>query len=403
MNIVGTAVIALSICTSCDPTVPAPFGLASEVTALGITLSGTVPDAADIEGVADQERAATADINRGPNDETPWRAPRTGAAEGSAAVNVLIANQKTALPRTTDTVQTARKERIGSVARLVRLRDREDANFAYRTVNLARRMKETNRFANPPELAAVTTGEEFLQALVTAARRGPIGNLVVYGHAAPNALYMREDLGFYASVDDIAAGSPLSAGVGGEPSAVLRAFGARDLGDLERLMRRGDIAFARDAVIVFAGCAVAGHRTIDLSGIAARLAELTGATVIASVGVTDQSMTMHRGSPWNIEGSRGTWVRFVRGAPPQTLATKYIDALRQLHPDGAPAVVTTAPAPPEPAPAEPTPVLPASDVLQCASRDGPDVLEARSCGLGAHADVIAAVGEPASRPFSSRR
>jgi hypothetical protein len=109
-------------------------------------------------------------------------------------------------------------------------------------------------------------------------------------------------------------------------------------------------------------------------------------------------MTMRRGSPWNLEGSRGTWVRFVRGAPPQTLATKYIDALQQLHPDGAPAAVTTAPAQPESAP-----VLPASDILQCASRDGADRQQARSCGLGAHADVIAAIGESAAGQLASRR
>ena len=49
-----------------------------------------------------------------------------------------------------------------------------------------------------------STGDEFLRALVEASRRGPIGNLVVYGHAAPNALFMREDRGFYGSVEDVA-------------------------------------------------------------------------------------------------------------------------------------------------------------------------------------------------------
>ena len=43
-------------------------------------------------------------------------------------------------------------------------------------------------------------------------------------------------------------------------------------------------------MIVFAGCGVAGKRDIETGGIAARMAEITGAKVIASIDVTDQSM-----------------------------------------------------------------------------------------------------------------
>ena len=39
------------------------------------------------------------------------------------------------------------------------------------------------------QLGVATTGEEFLDVLVEASRLGPIANLVVYGHAAPTALF----------------------------------------------------------------------------------------------------------------------------------------------------------------------------------------------------------------------
>jgi hypothetical protein len=78
-------------------------------------------------------------------------------------------------------------------------------------------------------------------------------------------------------------------------------------------------------------------------GIAARLADITGATIIASVGVTDQSMMRRTESRWNLEGSRGSWIRFAKGTLPQKLPSKYIDALQQLHMDGVPSAVTAGP------------------------------------------------------------
>ena len=75
-----------------------------------------------------------------------------------------------------------------------------------------RRMAEIGRPASAPQLGAATTGEEFLDALIAASRNGPIANLVVYGHAAPAALFMREDRGFYASVMDVAKSSQIASG-----------------------------------------------------------------------------------------------------------------------------------------------------------------------------------------------
>jgi hypothetical protein len=389
MNIVGSTFLAISICASCDPRVPTSWNLAPEELSLAATLSGNADSTVEMSSIAEparsdvttKERTGTADIHPS--------ATNAGLPEATAGVSVLIAVQKTALPRTTDTVENARKEGQETIARLVRLRDREDANFALRTVKLARRMKETNKFVNAAELATATSGEEFLQALITASGHGPIVNLVVYGHGAPNALYMLEDRGFYASVGAVAVKSALTSGTDAERTEALRALGARDLSDLESLIRSGDVAFASNAVIVFTGCAVAGHRQVEMASIAARLAELIGATVIASVGETDQSMTDQR-SPWKLEGSRGSWMRFVKGAPPQKLSSRYIDALQQLRSDSVPAAVSA-----EPARREATPVIPASEVLQCASRDLADLREAQSCGLGARRGAMAALDAPA--------
>ena len=86
-------------------------------------------------------------------------------------------------------------------------------------------------------------------------------------------------------------------------------------------------------MIVFAGCGVAGKRDIETSGIAARMAEITGAKVIASIDVTDQSMG--RGANFrNHEYSRRSWVRFTREQPPERLNTRVIDALKQLNFEG---------------------------------------------------------------------
>jgi hypothetical protein len=105
---------------------------------------------------------------------------------------------------------------------------------------------------------------------------------------------------------------------------------ARDLGDFESLLARGDIRFTRNPVIVFAGCGVAGRRDIDRHGIAARVAALLNAKVIASIDVTDQSMARGRNFR-DHEYSRRTWVRFRGSETPERLNTRVIDALRELN------------------------------------------------------------------------
>ena len=251
-------------------------------------------------------------------------------AIGGAPVNLLIAAHRTGAERYSDTYTTTGKKRRRPIEVSARLRRADDANFTNRTRYLARRIEEAGRTGNPPVLARATTGAEFLDALVSASREGPIGNLVVYGHAASTALFMREDRGFYASVMEVARVSQVVSGDQIEKQEELHLSGARDLSDLEALLNRGEIRFARNAVIVFAGCGVAGKREVESDSIAARMTGLTGAKVIASIDVTDQSMGRGRHFR-NHEYSRRTWVRFMPGETPERLNTKVIDALRQLN------------------------------------------------------------------------
>src|SRR5689334_21297565 len=242
-------------------------------------------------------------------------------------VNLLIAAHRTTVQRYSDSFLTSGKPRRRPVATSMRLRRQDDANFSNRTRWLARRI-ETARPAEPPALAAVSTGDEFLRVLVDASRRGPIGNLVIYGHAAANALFMREDRGFYGAVEEVARETKIVEGSEEARASQLRAMGARDLADLMELVASGEIRFAKNAVIVFAGCGVAGRRDVDLSGIAARAAGIADATVIASIDVTDQSMGRGRAFR-DHEYSRRSWVRFLPGEAPERLNTRVIDALKR--------------------------------------------------------------------------
>jgi hypothetical protein len=251
------------------------------------------------------------------------------AMRAEGPVNLLIAAHRTGVQRYSDSFLTSGKPRRRAVATSMRLRRQDDANFTNRTRWLARRI-ETIRTVEAAELAVVSTGDEFLAVLADASRRGPIGNLVVYGHAAANALFMREDRGFYGSVEEVARDTKIVEGTEEDRTSQLRAMGARDLSDLMELVARGDVRFAKNAVIFFAGCGVAGRRSVELGSIAARAAEIADATVFASIDVTDQSMG--RGPSFrDREYSRRSWVRFLPDRAPERLNTRVIDALKQLN------------------------------------------------------------------------
>lgn len=269
-------------------------------------------------------------------------APALLPVAGPRGVNLFVAGHRTGARRHSDFFLTNGKPRRRPLATSARLRRQDDANFTNRTRFLARRVAEVGRPVGAPQLGVATTGAEFLDALIAASRSGPIANLVVYGHAAPGALFMREDRGFYGAVMEAAKVSHIVSGEDDEKDEQLRLAGARDLSDFEQLVNRGEIRFTRNAVIVFAGCGVAGKRDIEPGSIAARMAEITGARVVASIDVTDQSMGRGRDFR-NHEYSRRTWVRFPGTETPVRLNTRVIDALRQLNFEGE--AVAAGPAP----------------------------------------------------------
>jgi hypothetical protein len=254
------------------------------------------------------------------------------ASSGSQPrVNLLIAGQKTAAVRSTDTLETAHEEKLETVAERIRLREMEDAYFGAKAKYFGRRLQGVASGART-ELAFPKTGAEFLATLVTASRQGPISNIIVFGHSGSTGLFMLEDRGFYKAVRDVAQKSPIVEGTEAEKETKLRALGARDLSDLAELVRRGEVAFARDAVIFFTGCSIAGTAQLEPKGMASRIAEISGAVVFGSVNVTDGSYKSDfPSSAWDNEYSIGTWVRYERGLPAQDLKLKVLDVLKQLN------------------------------------------------------------------------
>jgi hypothetical protein len=302
-------------------------------------------------------------------------------------VSLLIATQKTGMPRSTDIPRKARELRLRSIARLIMQRVMDDANFVNKTRSLAARMKDLKKFHGSPETASVADGAQFLEALEAASHRGPLANVVIFGHAAPSALYMIEDRGFYATVAEVAKATRLARGTDNERTEGLRAMGARDLGDLERLIAHGRIRFAADAVIVFAGCEVAGSEGIDHLGIASRIADITGATVVASVGATDQSMAARRGALPTMEYSRGTWVRFGRGAKPVKLTSRWLDPLKELRLDNVRTAI-----PPQSDNAASAGDIPNFQRFRCAAHDASaaKIDGLMACGIQTQQDAVAA-------------
>jgi hypothetical protein len=98
---------------------------------------------------------------------------------------------------------------------------------------------------HPPDLAFAQTGEEFLNALVSASRRG------------------RSETSLYASVMEVAKSSHVVSGEADEKDEQLRLVGARDMSDFEWLLFRGEIRFTPNPVIVFVSCGVVGKRDIE--------------------------------------------------------------------------------------------------------------------------------------------
>jgi hypothetical protein len=244
----------------------------------------------------------------------------------SGRVSVMIVQRKTSAPRSTD----GRGYSLRWGMPVTSLRAAEDNYSTTRARALAQRLEEASPLARKPRVVGVTTGAEFLDALVDASREGPIANLGIYGHSSSTSLYMMQDRGFYAAVGAVAKKSRIVGGNDDEREAKLRALGARDLSDFEALVKSGAIRFAKNAVVVFTGCAVAGRTEINVEGIGARIAAITGATAIASLDLSDQT-PLNGKDVLKVEISRATWVRFAGSSSPERLNLKIIDAMNYLN------------------------------------------------------------------------
>ena len=285
-------------------------------------------DVAAADQVPTHERTASAAFYGEAFDDD---GPIVPLAAGPRGTNLFVAGHRTGAQRYSDFFLTNGKPRRRPLATSARLRRQDDANFTNRTRFLARRLVETGRPLRAPQLHVATTGAEFLDALVAASRSEPVANLVVYGHAAPNALFMREDRGFYGTVMEVAKVSRIVSGEdereGRAPAACGR---ARPVGFRATREPRRDPLHAqrRDRVRGLRGRGKARHRP---SSIAKRMAEITGAQ-------GHRLGRRHR----SIDGARARFPQHGILAPhpgcvsperrnPGRLNTRVIDALREAQ------------------------------------------------------------------------
>lgn len=203
----------------------------------------------------------------------------------------------------------------------------ENRYFLRRAKQSAQRFAIGRFFKSEDLVLAVSTGRELLDALATASLRGPISNVVVYGHSGPDGLYMLDDAGFYADLNAIPIGNAQS-GATSRTSAERRQTGARDVSDLVDMIRSGQVVLSIDVVFVLAGCSAAGEHNLDVESIASKLAHATNGRVVASVGQTMNWATF--GGPDYGEYSLNHWAE-VRNGVQETPYGRGLDPIRHLN------------------------------------------------------------------------
>ena len=109
-----------------------------------------------------------------------------------------------------------------------------------------------------------------------------IRELFVFSHAISRGILMQNDQGFYVDT-----------GLWGKVKAYFGFTNRRDIDDLIKLIKKGDIVFSEDAIIKLFGCNLATGE------FAQKLSNITGATVIASEGrVSSINGTNSAGKPY---------------------------------------------------------------------------------------------------------
>lgn len=231
------------------------------------------------------------------------------------------------------TLSRTHDEKLEDLAERIRLRKREDIYFAKKAISLGQQLISQFGKSIRSAFAFPKTGAELLESMVLVSRDADITSLVFYGHASSTGIYMMEDRGFYNSLAELARDSLVVTGTISDRIEKLRLLGARDLRDLHDLLVQRKIRFADDAVIIFLGCNVAGKTGIEPRGFAAQVSEIAGATVIASVNVTDGSVNGSQGLAPSSEFSAGTWAKFQRGSPPRDLKNHILDLFDYIGSD----------------------------------------------------------------------
>jgi RHS repeat-associated protein len=179
---------------------------------------------------------------------------------------------------------------------------------------------------------SVDTGAKFLDALERASAKGPIKNLVVYGHSWVNNLIMKWDEGFFDSKYP---------NLGPD---------ARNVDDLNTLMSTGKVRFDKDAIAIFASCGCGGGRAFEDDKFAAKFTLKTGITSIAAVGLTAPK---NEGNSDAKQQADYSWVKIERvsdGKGGFTLKTttlpNVLNPIDYVKKDDTPPATVGAPAPP---------------------------------------------------------
>jgi len=235
----------------------------------------------------------------------------------SGKVSVVIATQKDEALRPKDAKKPPDEQDTPEKAR--HRRD-ENKNFKRKAETLSARMqKENKKFAGGIDVQLVDTGAKLLDVLVDASKKGPIKNLVIYGHSGPTALYMAQDSGFYRYPADNKEAT-------GE---------ARYFQQLSEKIKNKEIIFAKDAIVIFAGCKCAGAVAPESMALARQFTRDTGIASIASVGGSDQT----KSQSFDKEGTLGSWMKFEKSGDDvksEKLNGQTLDPLQHLRQDNAP-------------------------------------------------------------------
>jgi RHS repeat-associated protein len=216
-----------------------------------------------------------------PPDPAPTPAP-------GEEVTVLVAGHKTSATRFSQRNQSAAEQ-----AQQALLRERDDKNFSNRVKILEPLDLQQAGYTGKIVKGDAKTGAELFEILKTASKEGPIKNLVIYAHVG-GGIIMKEDVGLYPRKGDVFGNKAVRERMKAEglTEESLVKGGLRDVSDLSAAIAKGEIKFAKDAMIIIVGCGGCGSTGVSGSSLAPTLAKATAdvnAMVVGTWGGSDQA------------------------------------------------------------------------------------------------------------------